>query len=72
MNAECSRRHAIEIVNSTKKTNKRIVEIKMQNFAIFAKKNLRINILKRKSIAKLKSIVITQENIEVLHIAYVN
>ena len=55
-------------VRSTEKTNKWIAEIK---FAIFAMNHLRINLLKRKNIAKLKSIVIIHENIEVLHIAYV-
>ena len=45
--------------------------MKMQKFAIFAKKSLKINILKIKNIAKSEIIVIIQVNTEVLHIEYV-
>ena len=45
--------------------------MEMQNFVIFVKKYLKINILKVKNIVKLEIIVITQENIELLHKAYV-
>ena len=45
--------------------------IKMQMFVTFVKKNLKINMLKTKTIAMLWTTVIKQENIEVLHIAYV-
>ena len=38
---------------------------------IFVMKNLKINMLQIKNIVKLGTIVIIQENIEVLHIAYV-
>ena len=43
----------------------------MQKSVIFAKRNLKINILKIKNIVKLEIIVIVQGNIEMLHIAYV-
>ena len=43
----------------------------MQKYAIFVKKNLRINMLKIKSVIKLGTSVTMQVNIEVLHIAYV-
>ena len=43
----------------------------MQKSVIFLKKNLKINIRKIKNIVKLEIIVTIQENIEVLHIAYV-
>ena len=45
--------------------------MKMQKFVIFVKKNLKITIWKIKSMVKLEIIVIIQENIEVLRIAYV-
>ena len=38
---------------------------------VFVKKNLKINILKVKSIDKLEASVIIQVNIKVVHIAYV-
>ena len=44
---------------------------KYNEHAIFVKKNLEINILKIQNIIKLEIIVITQVNIEVLHMAYV-
>ena len=43
----------------------------MQKSVIFVKKNLKTNICKIKIILKLEIIVIIQENIEVLRIAYV-
>ena len=43
----------------------------MQKSVVFVKKKLKINILKIKNIVKLEVIVIMQENIKVLHIAYV-
>ena len=42
----------------------------MQKCAIFVKKNLKINILKIKSIVKLGTIAIIQGDIEALHKAY--
>ena len=43
----------------------------MQKFAMPGTKKLKINMLKIKNIKTLETIVIIQENIEVLHIAYV-
>ena len=43
----------------------------MQKSVLFVKKDLKINIWKIKNIVKLEIIVITQENIELLHITYV-
>ena len=45
--------------------------MKMQKSALFVKENLKTNISKINSIAKLEIIVSIQENIEVLRIAYV-
>ena len=45
--------------------------IKNQKYAIFVKKNLKINMLQIKDIAKLGTVIIIQENIEVLHIVHV-
>ena len=45
--------------------------MKMQKFVPFIKKNLKINMLKIKNIAKLATIVIISVNKEVLHLAYV-
>ena len=45
--------------------------MKIQKPVIFVKKNSKINIGKIKNIVKLEIIVIIQENIEVLHTAYV-
>ena len=45
--------------------------MKIQKPVIFVKKNLKINMLKIKSIVELEIIVIMHENIEVLRIAYV-
>ena len=45
--------------------------MKMQKFAIFLKKSLKINILKIKDIVKLEIIFIIQVNTEVLHMVYV-
>ena len=55
-----------EIIN--KQTSKNYM--KMQKFAIFVNKNLKINILKIKNIVKLKILVIIQWNTEVLYIVY--
>ena len=44
---------------------------KCKKYNIFIKKNLKINIWKKKKIVKLEIIVIISGNIEVLHIAYV-
>ena len=45
--------------------------MKMQIFVIFEKKNSKNIIWKIKNIVKLEIIAIIQENIEILHIAYV-
>ena len=45
--------------------------MKMQNFVIFVKKGLKINMAKMKIIVKLGTIVNIQVNIEVQHIEYV-
>ena len=45
--------------------------MKIQKPVIFLKKNLKINISKIKNILNLEIIVIIQENIKVLRIAYV-
>ena len=44
--------------------------MKMKKIVIFVKKNLKINMLKIKIIAKFVVIAIIQVKIEVLHIAY--
>ena len=44
--------------------------MKMLEFVIFVKENLKINIWKIKDIVKLEIIVIIQGNIEELHIVY--
>ena len=46
--------------------------INTRKSAIFAKKNLKINMLQIKNIIKLRTTVIIQENVEVLHIVYVS
>ena len=45
--------------------------IKTQKSAIFLKKNLKINIQRIKSITKFGTIVIVQDDIEVLHVMHV-
>ena len=45
--------------------------MKMHKSVIFVNKNLKINVWKKKNIVKLEIVVIIQENIEVLHMAYV-
>ena len=45
--------------------------MKMHNSVTFLKRNLKINMLKMKNIVKLVIILIIQQNIELLHIAYV-
>ena len=56
-----------EIINQKSSRN----FMKMQKSVLFVKKNLKTNIGKINSITKLEIIVSIQENIEVLHIAYV-
>ena len=57
-----------EVIN--KKKNSRN-HMKMQILVAFARKNLKVNMLKIRNILKLVTIVIIQVKIEVLHIAYV-
>ena len=45
--------------------------MKMNEFVIFANKNLKINMLKIKNIAKIENILIIHGNTEVLKIAHV-
>ena len=45
--------------------------MKMQISVIFVKKNLKINMWKRKILVKLEIVAIIQGNIEVLRVAYV-
>ena len=45
--------------------------IKIQTFVIFIEKNLIINMIKIKNIVNLGIIVIIQDNIEVLRMAYI-
>ena len=45
--------------------------MKMEKLAIFAKENLRINILKIKNIVKAGTIAIIEVNIEVMHTIHV-
>ena len=56
-----------QVIN--KQTDKN--HMKIQKFASFVKKNLKINMLKIKSIIKLGTIVTMKGNIEVLHMTYV-
>ena len=44
--------------------------MKMKKFVIFAKRNFKINMLKINNIAKLRTIVIMQVTIKVLHTGY--
>ena len=73
---ESLREHAMKMINFKKKKMKLSTKeqqelYEMQRSVIFARKNLKINIWKIKNIVKLEIIVIIQENIEVLHMAYV-
>ena len=67
----------MKIVNFKKKKNEIINQkssrnfMKMQKSVLFVKKNLKTNIGKINSIAKLEIIVSIQQNIEVLRTAYV-
>ena len=45
--------------------------MKLHNCIIFVEINLKINILKIKNMAKLRTTVTIPENVEVLYIAYV-
>ena len=45
--------------------------VKMQKSVIFVKKRFNVNMLEIKNIVKSEIIVITEVNIEALHIAYV-
>ena len=47
------------------------IQIKTQKSAMFVKKNLKISMLELKNIVKLGTVIIMQENIDVLHIVYV-
>ena len=73
---ESLREHAMKIINFEikkviqLKTSSRN-QMKRRKSAIFTKTLLDINTLTKKIIVKLKIIVITQANTEVLHIAYV-
>ena len=46
--------------------------IKIQKSTMLVKKNYKINMLNIKNIIKLRKIIILQENLEVLHIVYIN
>lgn len=45
--------------------------MKIHRYALFVKKSVKINILTIQNIVKLKIILITQLNVEMLHIVYV-
>ena len=71
---EFLREYVMKIINFKKRKMKLLTKkqkLKMQKSVIFVKKNLKINIWKIKNIVKLEIIVIIEENIEKLHIAYV-
>ena len=73
---ELSREHITKLINFKKKKMKLLTKeqqesYKKQNFLIFVKKKLKINIRKIRNTVKIKIIVITQESIEILLIAYV-
>ena len=69
---ESLRKHAIKIVNFKKKTNEQQESYENAKTCYNCKKNQpKMNNWKIKDIIKLEIIVIVQENIEVLHIAYV-
>ena len=66
----------MEIFNFKKKIMKLLTKEQQESYqnakaVVFVKKNQKINIWKMKNIVRLEIIVITQENIEVLRIAYV-
>ena len=73
---ELSREHITKLINFKKKKMKLLMKEyqesnKKQNFLIFVKKKLKINIRKIRNTVNIKIIVITQESIEILLIAYV-
>ena len=75
---EFLREHTMEIINVKKKKNEVINKqtnsrnhTKRPKFVIFVKKDLKINVLKIKTIVKSEIIVIIPGNIEVAHITYV-
>ena len=73
---ELSREHITKLINFKKKKMKLLMKEyqesnKKQNFLIFVKKKLKINIRKIRNTVKIKIIVITQGSIEILLIAYV-
>ena len=73
---ELSREHITKLINFKKKKMKLLTKeqqesYKKENFLIFVKKKLKINIRKIRNTVKIKIIVITQESIEILLIAYV-
>ena len=75
MFCESLREHAMEIINFKKKemkllTNEHLKLCQNAKISYICKKNLKINMIKIKNILKLRTIVIIQGNIEVLHIAY--
>ena len=45
--------------------------MKMQKYLISVKENLKVNMIKIENILKLRTTVIIQVNVEVLHIAYI-
>ena len=70
------REHAMKIINFRTETMKILTteqqeSYKMQKYAIFLYKNLKINVQKIRNIVKLMIIVNIQVNIGVLHILYV-
>ena len=73
---ESLREHAMNISNFKKKkmkllTNEQQKHFKTKKPVILAKKNLKINIIQIVNIVKLGTIVIIQENIEMMRITYV-
>ena len=69
---EFLREHAMKIINLEKNEviDSSRNHMKVQKSVLFVKKNLKIDIWKMKNILKLEIIVIKQENIKMLHIAY--
>ena len=69
---ESLRKHTMEIINfRKKKTKSSRNHTKMQKSIKFVNTYLKINIAKIKHIVKIRTIVIKQVNIELLHIVYV-
>ena len=72
--SESSREHEMETFNFLKMkllTKQQQKSNENEKFIIFVKKNLKMDMLKIKSIVKLGFIVIIQVNIEKLQVAYV-